>query len=107
MIITGLGPEYRETYAEGEEPLILTNHYLEEDLQHLNPEEDFTSSDGVAMYWDTYPRYRILARNLKKKPCDFATARSILFHPEVTSQVTQQQLLMQPSSNTFQVWMKA
>jgi hypothetical protein len=103
IVVTGLVREFYERYPAAKKPLIQTNHYCHKELKELNPEEFF---DAGIHYWDTYERERILKKRMLQAPNNFKTARERMVHPDVTHKHTQHQMLLQPATGEFQVWVR-
>lgn len=59
-VLVGTGKEYRRRKLPENQVLVQTNHYLHEDLAHFNP------VNRAGQIWDTYPRYTVLKKRLRK-----------------------------------------
>ena len=103
VAVTGYGVEYSKREAEGG-VLVQTNHFADEDDEHLNPNRGEFEEDGELFYHDTYPRYDALFRRLKKqKPGTIDAAQHLLKGLPVTNENTMQSMVFCPSASTIRL----
>ena len=103
-VITGLGSEFWQ--RDREEPcLIQTNHFVGEELEGRNPPEHW--QEGEDWYYnDSYRRMRALTKRLKDPPKTLVGARRKIMGSPVTTSDTMQQMVLQPATGYWKLWVR-
>lgn len=109
-VVAGLGTDFRRRKARRKgdttAPLVQTNHYLDDDLDHHNPSRGRFEENGTTYYWDTYPRHESLTRRLATPPGDLQGVVRTLRGAPVTTEDTQHQMVFQPASGFSRLWIR-
>lgn len=95
-VVTGLGRAFA-TRRSTTPALIQTNHFVDDDLEHLNPPEEFVDADGSVWYYDTRLRYEALRRRLRTLPRSLAAAMTKIRRSPVTTEATMQSMTLCPA----------
>lgn len=102
VVISGLGHEFT-TRRKTESALIQTNHFVGEDLEHLNPSDEFVDADGCEWQYDSRPRYEALQRRLRKLPRSLDEALMKLQRSPVATGATMQSMVLCPATGKCRV----
>ena len=103
-VITGTGNTFWEREPDAA-CLLQTNHFVGEDLEHHNPPEEW-EQDGTVWFNDTYRRLRSLKRRLPEPPKTLSAARKEILGGPVTTTDTMQQMVFQPATGEWRVWVR-
>lgn len=102
VVVSGMGRTFA-TRRKTASALIQTNHFVDGDLEHLNPPQEFVDSDGAAWQDDSRPRYEALQRRLRKLPRSLDEALTKLRGSPVTTDATMQQMVLRPATGKCRV----
>jgi len=99
VVLSSLGHEFhvrRKTASA----LIQTNHFVD-DLERLNPPDTFLDADGCEWRYDSRPRYEALQRRLRELPKSLDESLRKLQRSPVTTEATQQQMVLRPATGEY------
>jgi hypothetical protein len=103
-VITGTGSTFW-TREPDEACLLQTNHFVGEDLENHNPPEEW-EQDGTIWLNDTYRRMRALEKRLPEPPKTLSGARKEILGGPITTTDTMQQMVFQPATGAWRVWVR-
>jgi hypothetical protein len=100
VVVTSLGRAFA-TRRSTTPVLIQTNHFVDDDLEHLNPPEEFADDDGCVWYYNTRLRYGALRRRLRTLPRSLAAAITKIRRSPVTTEATMQSMSLCPANGRW------
>lgn len=97
VVIESYADSFHRRRAAAGRPLIQTNHFVSSFGHHLNPEKG-CFADG--WYWDTYPRYEVIARRLGGVRLKTLKAGlAVMARSPVTHSATMNQMALCPATS--------
>ena len=104
-VITGLGDRFQRRTMTGK-VLVQTNHFVGSGLEKHNGPDEWQDAKGQWWQCDSRLRAKSLARRVKKVPGNVSDARKRICVSSVTTTDTMQQMVFQPASGYWKVWLR-
>jgi len=97
VVVESYADSFHKRKAAAGKPLIQTNHFVSAFGHDLNPDE---GKDENGEYWDTYPRYKAIAKRLaRRRPKSLAEGLKVLACRTVTHAGTMNQMALCPATS--------